>query len=253
MRLERLPPPPEVVTRSPHVAVSGEVQVRVPGLAPGAPQLDARAHVPERPLRAVVICHPHPLYGGSMNSPVPLSIAKVLSGRLEGIGGSQPPSAADRVAWARFDFRGVGASAGVYDDARGEVDDVRAVMAWLREQAPGVPLSVCGHSFGSFVSLVAAARDGHVDRLLLLAPSTRFFAFDNVVARGLSPDRSLPGQSKITIFLGDHDEFCDVDEGRALAREIGADFRVFEGYDHHFLKSRRAVAEAALPIIAPEA
>jgi alpha/beta superfamily hydrolase len=239
MRLDRLPPPPEVVTRSPHVAVRGEVQVTVPGLPglpAGAPRLDARAHIPERPRRAVVICHPHPLYGGSMNSPVPLSVAKVLTDK-----------ASETVAWARFDFRGVGASEGIYDDARGEVDDVRAVMAWLRAQAPGVPLSVCGHSFGSFVSLVAAARDGHVDRLLLLAPSTRFFAFRERVLE------SPPSHSKTTIFLGDHDEFCDVDEGRALAEEIGADFRVFEGFDHHFLKSRRAVAEAALPIIAPEA
>ncbi len=55
-----------------------------------------------------------------------------------------------------------------------------------------------------------------------------------------------------TIFLGDRDEFCDVDEGRALAEELGADLRVFEGFDHHFIKSRRAMAEAALPIIAPE-
>jgi alpha/beta superfamily hydrolase len=241
MRLDRLPPPPEVVSRSPAVAVRGEVQVTVPGLAPGAPRLDARAHVPEHPLRAVVICHPHPLYGGSMNSPVPLSVAKVLSDKASG-----------RVAWARFDFRGVGSSEGVYDDARGEVDDARAVMAWLRERAPGVPLSICGHSFGSFVSLVAAARDGNVDRLLLLAPSTRFFAFSgHVGARGPSPELR-PAASRIAIFLGDRDEFCDVEEGRALAGEIGADFRVFEGYDHHFLKSRRAVAEAALPIIAPE-
>ncbi len=237
--------------RSPAVAVRGEVQVTVPGLAAGAPRLDARAHVPEHPVRAVVICHPHPLYGGSMNSPVPLSIAKVLSDRVEWAGGSRPASGADRVAWARFDFRGVGASEGVYDDARGEIDDARAVMAWLREQAPGVPLSICGHSFGSFVSLVAAARDGNVDRLLLLAPSTRFFALGNVAARGPSPELR-PAASRIAIFLGDRDEFCDVDEGRALAAEIGADFRVFEGYDHHFLKSRRAVAEAALPIIAPE-
>jgi alpha/beta superfamily hydrolase len=255
MRLDRLPPPPEVVTRSPQVAVRGEVQATVPVLpglsadAPHAPRLDARAHIPERPRRAVVICHPHPLYGGSMSSPVPLSLAKVLADK-----------ASETVAWARFDFRGVGASEGVYDDARGEVDDVRAVMAWLRAQAPGVPLSLCGHSFGSFVSLVAAARDGHVDRLLLLAPSTRFFAFARVVARGPSPElpphrsaESLPVTTSTTIFLGDHDEFCDVDEGRALAEEIGADFRVFEGFDHHFLKSRRAVAEAALPIIAPEA
>ena len=181
----------------------------------------------------MVICHPHPLYGGSMNSPVPLALAKTLSDKM-----------ADRVAWARFDFRGVGASEGTYDDARGEVDDALAVMEFLRAAVPGAPLSVCGHSFGSFVALLAAARDGHVDRLLLLAPSTRFFAFK---------ERVPSYRGRASIFLGDRDEFCDVAEGRALAETLGAGFRVFEGFDHHFLKSRRAVAEAALSIIAPEA
>jgi alpha/beta superfamily hydrolase len=231
-RVDRLPPPPEVVTRSPPVAVAGEVAATVSGSLPGAPRLDARVHVPAHARRGVVICHPHPLYGGSMNSPVPLALAKVLS-----------DEAADDVAWARFDFRGVGASEGVYDDARGEVDDALSVMAYLRAAVPGVPLSVCGHSFGSFVALQAAARDQHVDRLLLLAPSTRFFAFRERVP-------SYPGDT--TIFLGDRDEYCDVDEGRALAEELGAELHVFEGFDHHFLKSRRAAALAALPIIAPE-
>jgi alpha/beta superfamily hydrolase len=225
------------VTRSPEVAVTGEVPVVVAGPA-AAPRLAARVHVPATPKRAVVLCHPHPLYGGSMNSPVPLAVAKTLS-----------DLAADDVAWVRFDFRGVGASSGEYDDARGEVDDALAMMAFLRDRAPGVPLSLCGHSFGSFVALQAALRDARVDRLLLLAPSTRFFAFHELHERA----RGFAGHATpTTIFIGDRDEFCDVDEARALASELDADLRVFEGFDHHFLKSRRAMAEAALPILAPE-
>jgi alpha/beta superfamily hydrolase len=229
---DRLPPVPTAVQRSPAVAVTGEVSAAVVGIG-GGPRLDARIHAPAHARRAVVICHPHPLYGGTMNSPVPLAIAKVLADK-----------AAEAVAWARFDFRGVGASEGSYDDARGEVDDVIAVLAHVRTLVPGVPVSLCGHSFGSFVALQAAARDPGIDRLLLVAPSTRFFAFAGM---------SAPPAAKVTIFLGDRDEFCDVAEGRALAQELGADFRLFEGHDHHFLKSRRAMAEAALPVIAPEA
>jgi surfactin synthase thioesterase subunit len=79
--------------------------------------------------------------------------------------------------------------------------------------------------------------------VLLLAPSVRF---ESRMAGPLArPPRS-------TIFIGDRDEFCDVDEARALADELGADLRVFPGFDHHFLKSRRAMAEAALPVIVPE-
>jgi hypothetical protein len=225
-RVDRLPPPPESPVRSPPVVVRGEVEASIAGL-------DARVHVPSSPRRAVVICHPHPLYGGSMHSPVPLSIAKTLADR-----------ASESVAWARFDFRGVGKSAGTYDDGRGEVDDARAVLDHLRGLAPGAPITVCGHSFGSWVGLRAAAADGGVDRVLLIAPSTRFF------------ERWEDGPrftGRTTIFLGDEDEFCDVDEGRALAARLGAELRVFEGYEHYFKKSRRAMAEAALPFIAPEA
>jgi hypothetical protein len=168
-----------------------------------------------------------------MHSPVPLAIAKTLADR-----------ASDVVAWARFDFRGVGKSAGTYDDGRGEMDDARAVVEHLRALAPGVPLTVCGHSFGSWVGLRAAAADGGVERVLLIAPSTRFFE---------SWDEALRFVGQTTIFLGDQDEFCDLDEGRALAAKLEADLRVFEGYEHYFKKSRRAMAEAALPVIAPEA
>jgi hypothetical protein len=205
--------------------VAGEVEVRIGGL-------EARVHLPARPRRAVVLCHPHPLYGGSMHSPVPLAIARTLS-----------DVARDAVAWARFDFRGVGGSAGVYDDGNGETDDARAVIEHLRGAAPGVPLSVCGHSFGSWVGLRAAARDGGVDRVLLVAPSVRFMDFGDEALR-------FPGQK--AIFLGDRDQFCDVEEGRALAARLGATLRIFEGFDHHFMKSRRAMAEAALPFLAPE-
>lgn len=217
--------------RSPAVAVAGETEIRVAGL-PGSPSLAARLHATPGAVRAVAICHPHPLYGGSMNSPVPLAIARCLSDQ-----------ARERVAWARFDFRGVGASDGVYDDARGEVDDALAVIDELRRAVPGVPIAVCGHSFGSWVGLRAAARSPSVDRVLLIAPSVRFGASDG-------PASSARLQK--TIFIGDRDEFCDVDEARVLADDLGADLRVFEGFDHHFLKSRRALAEAALPIIAPE-
>jgi alpha/beta superfamily hydrolase len=235
VRVDRLPPPPAAPTRSPAVTIEGETETRVAGLT-GGPSLEARVHVPPGAVRAVVLCHPHPLYGGSMHSPVPLAIAKQLS--------QLPKSSRGRVAWARFNFRGVGTSEGSYDGGRGEVADARAMIEEVHHIAPGVLVSVCGHSFGSWVGLCAAPSVAAVDRVLLIAPSSRFFAF------GADP----PGfGGKKTIFIGSQDEYCDLDEARALARELGADLRIFDGFDHHFLKSRRALAEAALPVIAPEA
>jgi uncharacterized protein len=167
-----------------------------------------------------------------MHSPVPLVIAKILAEK-----------ALSRVAWARFNFRGVGASTGSYDNGRGEVEDALAILARMRAANPTAPVTLCGHSFGSAVALRAAAADGKVDRLLLISPSARLFDGSGAIEKV---------SAITTIFIGERDELCDVDDARQLARELDADLRVFEGHDHHFLKSRRALAEAALPVIAPE-
>ncbi|MDP9001170.1 MAG: alpha/beta fold hydrolase, partial [Myxococcota bacterium] len=214
------------------VAVAGEVATRIPG-HDGGPSLEACVYTQPDAVRAVVLCHPHPLYGGSMHSPVPLVIAKALSGALQ-----------QSVAWVRFNFRGVGTSEGSYDDGRGEVDDARAAIEYVQAFAPRARVAVCGHSFGSWVGLRAAASKPVVDRALLISPSTRFFAF-----RG----DALQFAGQTTIFIGSEDEYSGVDEARALAVELGADIRVFDGFDHHFTKSRRALAEAALPVVASEA
>jgi alpha/beta superfamily hydrolase len=229
--VDRLPPAPEAPVRSPAVAVTGELEARVQGLASG-PELEARIHVPSAPERIVILCHPHPLYGGSMHSPVPLVIAKILAEK-----------ALSRVAWARFNFRGVGTSAGSYGDGRGEVDDALAVLAHMRAAVPAAPVTLCGHSFGSAVALRAAAADGRVDRVLLISPSARLFDLSEAVQRV---------SATTTIFIGERDELCDVGDAHKLAHDLGAEIRVFEGHDHHFMKSRRALAEAALPVIAPE-
>jgi alpha/beta superfamily hydrolase len=166
-----------------------------------------------------------------MHSPVPLAIARMLAER-----------ASDEVAWARFNMRGVGASEGTYDGGRGELEDARSVFGYLGAQCTGVPAAVCGHSFGAWVGFRLAVEEAHADRALLVAP-TPHFTFEP------------PGEGRhlrVAVFIGDCDELAPVAEAMAIAHVIGADLRVFPGYDHHFLKSRRALAEAALPVIAPE-
>jgi alpha/beta superfamily hydrolase len=211
--------------------VSGEELVTLEGA--GTPPLEARLRAASSPARAVLLCHPHPLYGGSMHSPVVLSIARLLA-----------EVASDRVTALRFNFRGVGESGGTYDDGRGEVVDARVALAELRRRAPGVPITVCGHSFGSWVGLRAAAVDGRVDRVALVAPSTRFFEF--------GPGDGVSFAGRLAVFIGDEDEYSDVDEARALAGLLGAKLTVLEGFDHHFLRSRRTLAETVLPFVAPE-
>ena len=230
-RIRELPPPPENPVRSPPAKVEGEDLITLEGLA-GEPSLEARVRAPEGAERAIVLCHPHPLYGGSMHSAVILAIAKVLAEK----GG-------DKVATLRFNYRGVGESGGSYDEGRGEMRDACAAIAEMKRRYPRAKLSVCGYSFGTWVGLRAAAQSGVVERVALVAPAVRIFRF-------VREDGTL-FQGRLSIFVGDNDDFCDVDEAEALAQDLGATLRVFEGADHYFLKSRRKLAEAVVPLIAP--
>ncbi len=227
-----LPPVPEHPALSPPVLLKGEEAIMIDGLA-GEPALEARIFVPDGAKRAVLLCHPHPLYGGTMHSAVPLAIAKVLGELGQG-----------RVATLRFNYRGVGASEGEYDAGRGETFDARAALRLLKARAPTAKLSVCGYSFGTFVGLRAAAIERGVERVALVAPAVRIFDF-------VEEDASSSG-SLLHIYVGDNDDFCDVDEAKALAAKIGASLDVFPESDHYFLRSRRKLAEQVAPFMAPE-
>ncbi|MEO8799709.1 MAG: dienelactone hydrolase family protein [Polyangiaceae bacterium] len=227
-----LPPVPEHPALSPPVLLKGEEVITIEGLA-GEPALEARIFVPTGTERAVLLCHPHPLYGGTMHSAVPLAIAKVLGELGQG-----------RVATLRFNYRGVGASEGEYDAGRGETFDARAALRLLKARAPTAKLSVCGYSFGTFLGLRAAAIERGVERVALVAPAVRIFDF-------VEEDASSSG-SLIHIYVGDSDDFCDVDEAKELAATIGAPLDVFPESDHYFLRSRRKLAEQVAPFLAPE-
>jgi alpha/beta superfamily hydrolase len=213
--------------------VRGEEALTVPGL-PGEPALEARASMGAAATRAVLLCHPHPSYGGSMHSAVVVAIAKTLAER-----------AAERgdVAWLRFNFRGVGASGGSYAKGVGEVADARAALRALVSRAPRATVTVCGYSFGTWVGLRAAALEGGVERVALVAPAVRIFDF-------LREDAAALG-GHVGVFVGDHDEFCSVEEAEQLARVLGASLQVFPGNDHFFLASRRRLADALLPFLCP--
>ncbi|MGH8134628.1 MAG: alpha/beta hydrolase [Steroidobacteraceae bacterium] len=107
-----------------------------------------------------VVCHPHPLHAGTMDNKVVYTVARVF----EQLG----------AAAIRFNFRGVGASAGSYDEGRGEAADALAVIAWGRRRWPEAVLWLAGFSFGGAVA-VRIAGEAHPARLVLVAPGiTRF-------------------------------------------------------------------------------
>ncbi len=112
------------------------------------------------PRGVAVVAHPHPLFGGTMDNKVAQTLARALV--LLGY------------ETVRFNFRGVGATAGTHDEGRGESDDLLAVVAAMRR--PGLPLVLGGFSFGAYVTTLAAARltgEDAAERLVLVGPATQ--------------------------------------------------------------------------------
>ena len=126
-------------------------------------QLEAILKAPPAPIAAAVICHPHPLGGGTMNNNVVYRAAKALAD-----GG---------VATLRFNFRGVGASTGRHDGGAGEEDDARAALDVLAQLHPGLPLWMAGFSFGARVGLTVGARDARIERLLGIGLALSMFDY----------------------------------------------------------------------------
>ncbi|HYM26941.1 MAG TPA: alpha/beta fold hydrolase, partial [Steroidobacteraceae bacterium] len=102
----------------------------------------AGAGAAQQPRAVAVVCHPHPLFGGTLENKVVWTVARAF----EQLG----------AAAIRFNFRGVGRSAGAYDDGRGETEDLGAVLAYARGRWPQAPLWLGGFSFGAVVALRAA-------------------------------------------------------------------------------------------------
>ncbi|MEO7008762.1 MAG: alpha/beta fold hydrolase, partial [Caldimonas sp.] len=129
-----------------------------------AGRIECALDAPEGPARGlVVVCHPHPQYGGTMDNKVVQTLARAFV----------------QLGWrsVRFNFRGIGASEGAWDEGRGEVDDALAVLADFRARAtdPSLPFMLAGFSFGAYVAATAASRlpeGGKAARLVLVGTST---------------------------------------------------------------------------------
>jgi len=110
----------------------------------------------------VVICHPHPVQGGTMHN----KVVHMLARSFGDLG----------LRSVRFNFRGVGASGGSFDNGNGETEDALAVLAWVRAQRPQDAIWLAGFSFGGYVAARAAHRFD-VARLVTVAPAVHLYDF----------------------------------------------------------------------------
>jgi alpha/beta superfamily hydrolase len=164
------------------------------------------------------VCHPHPEYGGDMDNPVVLAAVR---GCIE-------------AGWValRFNFAGVGESAGRYSGGDEEVRDVVAAAATLRDALPaGAPLIVVGYSFGAWAG-ARAAGEVSARRMVAIAPPLAFFDWSFAGARRVP----------VTIIVGDRDQYCPLDRLALLPAE---DVTLLEGADH-FLAGRDGELTAAV-------
>jgi alpha/beta superfamily hydrolase len=181
----------------------------------------------------LVLCHPHPEHGGTMNAPllVALERAAVTAG----------------IAVLRFNFRGVGRSEGVHAGGEAEVTDVDAAVAAAGEAlGAAAPIAVGGWSFGADVALAWLSSQAHPDvRYVGIAPALRF---------GGSADLRRTGASAKLLVVGDRDQFVPVEKVRDLAAcfDPPATVDVLEGCDHFFPGHfTTRVAETVVAFLAP--
>jgi len=202
------------MTQSPHPLERFPTERSALMLAGPAGDLECVCDVPDdhdiRPT-TIVICHPHPQHGGSMQNKGVTSLERSM--RELGL------------RTVRFNFRGVGASEGEFDDGDGETDDLLAVVEWVQRTRPSDELWLGGFSFGAYVSL-KAAQSLQLGQLISIAPPVGRYEFSEL------PHPGCPW----LVVQGDRDELVDIDQVRSWAATLEPEpnLAVMELADHFF-------------------
>jgi uncharacterized protein len=180
--------------------------------------------------RAAVICHPHPLYGGSMHNKVVDAVLEALDAR--------------GFATLRFNFRGVGRSEGEFENGNGEACDTIAAIRFLTTHkgvsADGAVLA--GYSFGAMTAVRAAAGAAEVAAIVAVA-----------LPLGMIDPSALGTTTKpILLLAGDRDSYCPGNHLAALAERLGpsARLRIIPGADHFFGGREREISAALVEELA---
>jgi uncharacterized protein len=185
--------------------------------------LEALLDLPSGPPHAAaVFAHPHPLHGGTMHTKAVYQSAKAL--------------ARVGVAVLRFNFRGVGRSAGVHDEGPGEMDDFRAGLDVMAARYPDLPLWAAGFSFGSWIATMVGADDPRVQLLFAIGPAIDRYDFTAV---------EQSSKPKFVIH-GEFDELIPVSEVKKFYGRMREpkDLVIIEAADHLFNGKTMELGEA---------
>ena len=167
----------------------------------------------QQPRGLVVVCHPHPLYHGTMHNKVTFAVADAYSN----LGCSV----------LRFNFRGVGLSTGIHAHGKGEIDDAQSAIGYLRERYPGVECHIAGFSFGAWIALEVTRHDSALRSVCAVAPPFKYFD-SSFLDHLITPKLFLQGNA---------DTICEAEE---LSKKFPSfpdpkEVVWFEGADHFFV------------------
>ena len=212
------------------------------GVIPGAAgAIEVASDIPEAPVAIAVIAHPHPLYGGSMDN----KVVTTLERAFRELG----------AATLRFNFRGVGKSAGVHDEGRGEAEDMLQVIEHARTLAPGAPLWLAGFSFGGAVATRASLR-AEFARLVLVAPGFRRLTGEGMGTPIDPADAQFgePGRhthENTVVIHGDLDETVPLSDSLAWAAAREVNVVVIAGGEHFFHRKLHLLRDAVTRMVRP--
>lgn len=179
-----------------------------------AGRLECLVDLPEAELQraaTAVICHPHPLHGGTMRN----KVVTIIERSLRELG----------LATVRFNFRGVGESEGEFDEGRGELDDLMAVVEWVQRTRPSDDLWLAGFSFGAYISL-KASQNLPVQQMITIAPPVERYGFETL----------LPPNAPWLVVQGDEDDVVSADAVQKWADGLDQPPKliIMEGASHFF-------------------
>jgi hypothetical protein len=195
--------------------MSATTRILIEGAA-GA--IEVASQTPVAPRAVAVISHPHPLFGGTMDNKVATTLARAAF-------------EAGAAAY-RFNFRGVGKSAGAHDEGRGETADLLTVIAHARAAHPQMPLWLAGFSFGGAVTLSASEQAGAAEMILVAPAFSRLAQWQEGTAGEETPSDKLPAST--LIIHGEKDETVVLESSFAWARPRNVPVVVIPDADHFF-------------------
>jgi len=166
--------------------------------------------------KAVIVTHPHPLYGGNMDNPVVMTIAQVFY--------------VNGFTTLRFNFRGAGNSSGSHDDGQGEQDDVESAISYLMEsgliESGNNQIWLAGYSFGSKINASVVSKGCNIAQHIMVSPPVAFMSFKDI--------QTLPKTD--LVVTGINDEIAPPDQIQTHLHRWGIqpEFKVIESCDHFY-------------------